>query len=172
MAAGKPFEAARALSDGPEEAYKELMEPAGINHADMYMLKPVMAALKVLAAALLQTGTPMKMLYGALMGADVEETEAILSGYWDGVLDETRRELGAAAVAAAVAAAARHGEEQGKSQHQEDLQHQRGNQQAVTVVTTALAVMAVGEKKGQEEEEEEKEQCTVCFDIIDKQRRR
>jgi hypothetical protein len=33
------------------------------------------------------------LLYAEQIRADVEETEAILAGYWEGVLAETRREL-------------------------------------------------------------------------------
>ena len=57
--------------------------------SQLYVPQPVMAAIKVLAAAMLQTGRAAnKML------ADVEETEAILAGYREGVLQEARWELG------------------------------------------------------------------------------
>jgi len=52
-----------------------------------------MAALKVLAAAYAQTGSAAQVALGSRILMDVEETEAILAGYWEGVLDETRWEL-------------------------------------------------------------------------------
>ena len=74
----------------------------------LFTLKPVMAALKVLADALMRTGIAHDVVRAGRILADVEETEVILAGHWEGVLQETRRELEdqrrAAAAATAVVA--------------------------------------------------------------------
>ena len=67
---------------------------SGINMMELHGLKPLMAALKVLARAQLQTKIALLVDQAMRIKADVEETEAILAGYWNGVLEETRWELG------------------------------------------------------------------------------
>jgi hypothetical protein len=54
------------------------------------MLKPSMAALKVLAAALVERRIGNDIVEAGRIMQDVEETEAILAEYWEGVLGETR----------------------------------------------------------------------------------
>jgi hypothetical protein len=110
LAAGKPLEAAHALLCAPK-MYAQRLHYTGLNLMDLHdVLEPVMDALKVLADALVQTGNPECVANGELTRADVEETEAILVGYWEGVLEETRwalteqrREAAAAAVTSVVA---------------------------------------------------------------------
>ena len=41
----------------------------------------------------MQSNIPQNVFNGRQIQADVEETEAILAGYWEGVLEETRWEL-------------------------------------------------------------------------------
>lgn len=55
LRAGKPEEAIRHLSPVPRR-YLELLEYSGINMSQLFVLKPVMAAMKVLAAAMLKRG--------------------------------------------------------------------------------------------------------------------
>ena len=69
-----------------------MLKYAGINQNELTKLKPVMAALKVLATAMLQTGKAEFVSKAGKIQADVEETGAILAGYLEGVLGETRRE--------------------------------------------------------------------------------
>lgn len=74
LRAGKVEEAIHHSSSVPRR-YVGLLEYSGINMSQLFVLQPLMAAIKVLAAAMLQTGrADNKML------ADVEETEAILEG--------------------------------------------------------------------------------------------
>ena len=86
--------------------YLTLIKPTGINLAQVGMLTPTMAALKVLVEALRQTRDIKNMGKAARLQADVEETEAILAGYYEGVLEETRWELGEQRRAAAAASEA------------------------------------------------------------------
>jgi hypothetical protein len=109
LAAGKPHEAGPILMYIPA-IYKRMLKYAGINLLELQQLKPVMVALKVLATAMLQTGKDGFISEAGKIQADVEETEAILAGNWEGLLEETRRELveqqqAAAAEAAVVAEA-------------------------------------------------------------------
>ena len=91
LAVGRSEEAARTLNDAAT-LYKNILLP-GINLTDLCFLRSTMAALKVLVDALMQTGDSSNILNAALLQADVEETEAILAGYREGVLEETRGEL-------------------------------------------------------------------------------
>jgi hypothetical protein len=76
LRAGKPEEAICDLSSVPRR-YVDLLEYSGINMSQLYVLQPVMAAIKVL----LQTGRAAnKMLADA--------------GYREGVLEEAWWELG------------------------------------------------------------------------------
>jgi hypothetical protein len=78
---------------------------------EWHLLKLAMDALKVLAEAWVQVGGAMEAFYTRAIRADVEETEAILAAYWEGVLEETRWELGEQRRrVAAVAAVAAEGE--------------------------------------------------------------
>jgi hypothetical protein len=52
---------------------------------DLQLLRPIMAALKVLVDAMRRSGFPKFMAHSGLILADVEKTEAILSGYWEGI---------------------------------------------------------------------------------------
>jgi tetratricopeptide (TPR) repeat protein len=89
--AGRAYEAGCALKYVPD-VYVNLLK-RGINFTEIVYLETLMAALKVLAAALVDMGNPNNMLKGEQIRADVEETEAVLAGYWEGVLEETRWEL-------------------------------------------------------------------------------
>jgi hypothetical protein len=91
LAVGRPEEAARTLLRA-SISFRTLSF-RGINFTNLCFLRPVMAALKVLIDALIQTGYAEHISDAELTRADVEETEAILAGYWEGVLEETRREL-------------------------------------------------------------------------------
>ena len=87
----RPQEASCTLKYVPD-LYVNLLK-RGINFTEIVYLETLMAALKVLAAALVDMGNPNNMLKGEQIQADVEETEAVLAGYWEGVLEETRWEL-------------------------------------------------------------------------------
>lgn len=89
LAAGKPLEAVRCLARAPE-LYLDRFKHAGLNLIEVSVLRPIMDALKVLADALAQTDNQKYVVHGRRIRADVEETEAILAGYWEGVLEETR----------------------------------------------------------------------------------
>ena len=78
LKAGKPFNAAGILIDVPV-FYADLLEYSGIISGQLYRLTPVIAALKVLADALVQTGVVANIINAEGMRADVEETEAILA---------------------------------------------------------------------------------------------
>jgi len=78
---------------------------SGISFAEMDALEPLLAALKVLAAALVDTGNLDDIFDRERVRADVQETEAILSGYWEGVLEESRWDLAEQRASAAAAAA-------------------------------------------------------------------
>jgi len=84
LAAGRPHEAAQMLALHLLE-YANLLDPSGINLMQLYLFKPVMAALKVLVDALVQIGDADAMSGAVRIRADVEETEAILAGIWEGV---------------------------------------------------------------------------------------
>jgi len=93
LAARKPSEAKKLL-EGLAYSYINFMQERGFNLLNIDTLQPVLAALKVLAAALAQTGISDHIHLARQIVADVEETEAIVSGYWEGVLKMTRLELG------------------------------------------------------------------------------
>ena len=74
----------------------------------MSLCQPVVATLKTLAKALEQTAAADNrsrwfaffrappshdLIQARRIRADVEETEAIMAGYWEGILDETRLEF-------------------------------------------------------------------------------
>ena len=91
-----------------KEYYLHALEYEGTYILGGQDFPPVLAALTGLADALARRGNEGDVSQAALIRADVEETEAIMAGYWEGVLEETRWELAeqqraAAAVAAAVA---------------------------------------------------------------------
>ena len=149
--AGRPREAVLTLQKAPDH-YVELLQWTGINLLEWHEILPVMAALKVLAEALEQTQVVSNANYAKLIRADVEETEAILRGFWEGVLEETRWELGeqrraaAAAAALAGAAALRTMEEEAAaakmSKAAKRKQQKRKAQQQKTMAGVAAAVAA------------------------------
>jgi len=55
LAEGRAHEAVQLLEHVPF-AYVEMLRNVGINLTELHLLKPIMAALKVLAAAMVQTG--------------------------------------------------------------------------------------------------------------------
>lgn len=113
MAAGRPHDAACILDSVPR-LYLYFFKEMGINLMDPH-LKSLIEALKVLADALVSTAVPHNqgiigpsesqsegagqqakdpiVHLAERIRADVEETEAILAGYFEGALEETRREL-------------------------------------------------------------------------------
>jgi len=114
LAAGLPHEAAMSLKSAPRLYLSFFQESGIINFVWLDRLRSMIAALKVLVEAmvLMEREVEMEMvieapwdegttwhwkeqilLYAEQIRADVEETEAILAGYWEGVLAETRREL-------------------------------------------------------------------------------
>jgi hypothetical protein len=92
MAAGRPQEAVEVLISVHHPYVDTLME-SGINMSQVHVLTPLMAGLKVLAAAMVQTGAVEYVLFARSILKDVKETESNLAGYWEGVVEETRREL-------------------------------------------------------------------------------
>ena len=90
--AGRPRDAARALAIQPMQ-YAAILDHSGINLMQLDVLNPVVDALKVLVEALVQIGDADTMAEATRIRADLKETDAILAGYWEGVLEETRREL-------------------------------------------------------------------------------
>ena len=123
-------------------------------------LKPVVAPLKVLADALVQTGTAANVLEAGRIRAEVQETEAIVVAYWEGILEETRWELAEqrrTAVAAGGAAAGEALEAEGgtgpakkKSKATKRKQQKRMAQQQKKVVEAAEAAAATAETRGKE----------------------
>jgi hypothetical protein len=89
LAAGRLRAALSVLVQCPT-LYKACIDKSGIIFFLWNALRTVMAALKVMVAALKQSGS---MHEATQIQEDVEETDAILSGYWEGVLEETRWEL-------------------------------------------------------------------------------
>lgn len=79
LGVGRLEEAISHLSSIPQR-YIDLLEDSGIM-SHVHVLKPLMAAMKVLAGARLQTGRADNAFQAGMMLADVEETEAILAGY-------------------------------------------------------------------------------------------
>jgi hypothetical protein len=171
MKARRPHEAARTLSFVPE-MYVAFLEYSGINHLELYMLRDVMAAVQVLAEALVLTGVPHNNYHAGRMRGDVEETEAILSAYWEGVLEETRRELGeqraaaaAAMVAEAVAAVAEVEDAGAAALSKKSKAAKRKQQKKAAEMVEAAAVAAAArrddETQGLEEkvEQQQKEQA-------------
>lgn len=92
LTSGKPHEAVQILETVPA-TYNHLLLDIGISLTQFHVLEPIMAALKVLAAAYAQTGSAEHVVSARQILMDVEETETIVAGYWEGVLDETRQEL-------------------------------------------------------------------------------
>lgn len=106
LAAGKAFDAMRTLMHVPQ-LYLDFLGNSGLSLQNVYMLRPLMAALTVLADAATRSGHAEGLKVAQRYRADVEEMEAILAAYWDGILEETRRELAerrGAAAAVGVAA--------------------------------------------------------------------
>ena len=101
--------------------------------------------MKVLAAAMVQTGIATNILDAEKIRADVEETETILVGYREGVLEETRRQLEGQRRAAA-AAAVTEGEGEGavtkKSKAAKRKQFKRKAQQKKKAAEMAEAAAA------------------------------
>ena len=161
LRAGKPEEAIRHLSSVPRR-YIEFLEYSSINMTQLFVLQPLMAAMKVLAGAMLQTGrADNKML------ADVEDTEAILAGYREDVLEETRWELGeqrrAAAVAAVVVGAADEGgvaakKSKAAKRKQQKRKAQQQKKAAQQAEAAARAAACGGEGKGEDEKLSQQEQ--------------
>jgi hypothetical protein len=105
-----------SLKSAPRLYLSYFQESGIINFVRLDRLRSLIAALKVLVEAmvLMEREVEMEMvieapwdegttwhwkeqilLYAEQIRADVEETEAILAGYWEGVLAETRRASGA-----------------------------------------------------------------------------
>ena len=61
--------------------YKDCLH-SGINLLQLNMLRAAMAACKVLVDTYVQTGIADHICQAERIRADVEETEAILAGYW------------------------------------------------------------------------------------------
>jgi len=167
LAAGKPSEAIQLL-EGLAYSYIYFMQERGFNLLNIDTLQPVLAALKVLAAALAQTGISDNIDLAHRIVADVEETEAIVSGYWEGVLEMTRLELGElrkATAATAGSAAAVAPREEGtamkkskaakRKQQKRKAQQQKKAEAAVVAATEGPACLEEGNAdavQGQAEE--------------------
>lgn len=93
LASGRAVEAVHLLQDYTMTAYAGRFKHSGINFMALNGLTPMMAALKVLLKAMVQTGLPGLLPYIMRIKADVEETEAIVAGYWEGISEGTRWEL-------------------------------------------------------------------------------
>ena len=111
-----------------------------------HAFEPIMAALKVLTDAMVQTGDADYAFQAEEIRAEVEETEAIISAYWEGVLEEGRRELREQRrEAATLAGEARAGEEEGavkKSKAAKRKQQKRKAQQQKKAEVAEVAVAA------------------------------
>jgi len=105
LRAGKPHEAFELLKHVPI-LYKHTFEYSGMNLMTYHCLKPLLATLKVMANAMVDTRVGENVLLALAIQAEFRETEAIISSYWEGVLEETRRELGEQRRGAAAAAGA------------------------------------------------------------------
>jgi hypothetical protein len=135
--AGRAYEAGCALKYVPD-IYVNWLE-RGINFTEIVYLETLLAALKVLADALEQTGNPQYVFNGGQIRADVEETEAVLAGYWEGVLEETRWELAEQRRAAERGAG---GEREKKSKAAKRKQQKRKAQQQKKAAAAAAAAVA------------------------------
>ena len=80
LAEGDAEGAAYKLTHVPA-TYASEFDLVGINLLELYSLEPQIAACKVLADALVQTGTAGNVSYARRIRADMEETEAILEGF-------------------------------------------------------------------------------------------
>lgn len=120
LAAGRPRDAVQVLAYC-EKSYIVHFTYANGNLTASHFLSALTAALKVLADALEQTAPAhnrsrwftffrappsQDLIRAGRIRTDVEETEAIVAAYREGVLDETRRELRDQQQAVATAAAA------------------------------------------------------------------
>ena len=166
LAEGKPHEAGPILTYVPN-IYQRMLQYGGINLMELQKLKLVMAALKVLVTAMLQTGKPEFISKAKKIQADVDETEAILTGYWEGVLGEARRDLeeqrrAAAAEAAVVAegdAAVALKKSKAAKRKQQKRKAQQVKEAEAAAVAAALAAAHGGEvTQWQEEEGKEAQQ--------------
>ena len=167
LAQGRPNEAARILMKDAPICYCHILFPR-INFSDLGILKPQMAALKVLLDALMQTGDSSNILNATLFRADVEETEAVISGHWEGVLEEARRELREQQWAGGLGAA---GAGEGgpeakkkskaakqKQQKRKAQQQKRAAEVAEAAAAAAVAAAAHGGALEQEEQGQEQQQ--------------
>jgi len=116
-----------------------------------------MATLKVWAEAsmLAAPADDDVIVHVNMVLADVAETEAILAAYWEGVLEETRREVGEQrAEAAAVmaegeeGAVASSGKSKAAKRKQQKRKAQQQKKQAAEAAAAAGAVAAAGRGRG------------------------
>ncbi len=100
------------------------------------------------------------ILRAARIQADVEETEAILAAYWEGVLEETRRELDKQRRAAMARVVAAKGEERPatKSKAAKRKQQKRKAQQKKKAAERAGAVASAEAEEGAQGQNEYKNQ--------------
>jgi hypothetical protein len=180
LAMGRAEEAVETLEDA-QSLYRSMLLP-GINFTTLNWLRSAMAALKVFIDALVQTGQSCHIHDAKRIHADVEETEAILAGYWEGVLEETRRELRKQQRAGGLGEAGAAGEEgagakkNSKAAKRKQQKRKAQQQKKAAEVAEAAAAAAVeggvggevaegqqeegqhGQQAQQEEEEQEEEQ--------------
>ena len=90
LAAGKPYEATQVLSMIPLVFANTVSAVGTFNIMIFPAFEPIMA---VLTDAMVQTGDADYAFQAEEIRTEVEETEAIVSAYWEGVLEGTRREL-------------------------------------------------------------------------------
>ena len=159
---GRAEEAVETLEDA-QSLYRSMLLP-GINFTTLNWLRSAMAALKVFIDALVQTGQSCHIHDAKRIHADVEETEAILAGYWEGVLEETRRELREQQRAGGLGEAGAAGEEGGeakkkskaakrKQQKRKAQQHKRGAEVAEAAAAAAVEGGVVGGVAGGQQEQ-------------------
>ena len=159
---GRAEEAVETLEDA-QSLYRSMLLP-GINFTTLNWLRSAMAALKVFIDALVQTGQSCHIHNAMRIHADVEETEAILAGYWEGVLEETRRELREQQRAGGLGEAGAAGEEGGeakkkskaakrKQQKRKAQQHKRGAEVAEAAAAAAVEGGVVGGVAGGQQEQ-------------------
>ena len=148
LKAGKALEAVNALNFVPS-IYRTLLHHSGVNVAQSHNLRPVMAALQVLAEAFIQMEGADVPLYAMRIRADVEETEAIMAEYYKGVLEETRWELAEQrrAAAGAVVVAGSGGSTK-KTKAAKRKQQKRKAQQQKKAEAAAVEATARGEEEG------------------------
>jgi hypothetical protein len=162
LAMGRAEEAVETLEDA-QSLYRSMLLP-GINFTTLNWLRSAMAALKVFIDALVQTGQSCHIHNAMRIHADVEETEAILAGYWEGVLEETRRELREQQRAGGLGEAGAAGEEGGeakkkskaakrKQQKRKAQQHKRGAEVAEAAAAAAVEGGVVGGVAGGQQEQ-------------------